>query len=241
MRRLIFVLAFGLAAGCGGGDNQKPDNQQQPQQQPQAQPKPQPQAQPQPKPQPKPQPAQPANTADASNDASNDDGPIVIKGPRKSSSSSSSSGTPSSGDDEAKRKKIEELKAAARASQGQDNGGPYREGTDTPSTGNDANASKKQALRDQMAQDDTKIKALQDEKAAMAKKERTEGRYGGLQTVYDDPDRAKAIDTEVDELKKHKDLCQRQIFEIDNPSPKGGGGTSSPGAPTPPQPQDAPK
>ncbi len=233
MRRLIFVLAVGLAAGCGGGDNQKPENQQPP---PQAQPKAQPQ--PQAQPQPKPKPAQPANTADASDD----DGPIVIKGSRKSSSSS----TPSSSgrDDDANRKKIEELNAKAKATQGQDNGAPYREDAGTPASGSDAAAQKKQELKDRIAAIDTQIKQLQDEKAGMAHRERVD-RYS-TDTKYDDPERAKQIDQQVADLKTERDLCQKRIFDIDNPAPRKGGGTTTPGQPPaggnpPPPAGDQPK
>lgn len=213
MRRLTLVLALAFAGGCGGSDK-KPDDAAPPP----AKPSPAP-AQPQSKPAPKPAPAPVTDTSD-------DGGEIKIKGSRHKESQSSASA-----EDAARRAKIAELQAKARASQGKDNGTPYREETGAGTPGNPA-SSKRQRIVDDIASIDAQIAKLQQDKADMAHNEvHREGRFKRDETTYDDPDKAKAIDAQIDDLKRQKAAREVQLRDLDSqPS----------SAPTPPPPNSLP-
>jgi hypothetical protein len=217
MRRLTFALVLALAAGCSDGDSKKKDD---PPQKSQAQAA-------QSKPQPKPQPA-----ADAS---SGDDEKIVIHGSKRPDSSSAPSGET----DAERQKRIERLKADAKASEGKDNGPTYRESTNTSGT-----LSKKEQIKARLAEIDAQGTKLNDEKQAMFHKGHS-GRKGMVPDSYDNPERANAIDAEMQQLKTEKDILTRKLIEIDlaersGPGP-GGGGAPGGGGGAPGGSGDAPK
>ncbi|HZU98514.1 MAG TPA: hypothetical protein VFF73_17545 [Planctomycetota bacterium] len=171
MRRLPWVLAFVFIAGCAD-DPKQPEPQ--PRRQAVAQPQPQPQAQ---------QPAQPADPP-----ADEDNTPIVIKGSKKSDSGPKES-------DAARQKRIEELKAQAAASQGQDNGPTYRE---SPGTDPTTKPAAKKDLKAQIANLDERIKALQEQKRNLPT---TPTRHG---PVITDKDQEASLNQQINELEQQK-------------------------------------
>jgi colicin import membrane protein len=191
MRHLTFgaVLLLALATGCTDTEK-KPDDGAPPPQK--TQPKPQP------KPQPQPQPVKPAEEAPV------DDAPIVIRGSKRGDSTST--GTVS---DAERQRKIDELAAKAKASQGKDNGQPYREDPGAaPSPG------KADKIKARIADIDAQAGKLQDEKAAMT---HPGGGRRGVRNpdTVDDPERAKAIDGQLSDLKKEREILQRKLVELE--------------------------
>ena len=191
MRHLTYasVLMLALAAGCSDGEK-KPDDGSPP-----------------------PRKAQPARAtttpqkAPAETTDTGDDGPIKIKGSRHGDSSSAVSAQSSEAE---RQRKIQELKDRAKESEGKDNGQPYREGTDPKAA---ESGSKKERIKARVTEIDQQVSKLQDEKEAMH--HRTHPRRGTPTESWDDPERAKAIDVQVEDLKKEKDFLNRKLVEME--------------------------
>ncbi len=204
MRRLSFVLVLALA-GCAdsskkGDDASPPPNNSGAKAQPAAQPKPAEQ----------PKPAQPAPAEPPSSDE-----PIVIKGSKHKDSGPSSSSSKSS----ANQAKIDELNAKARESQGKDNGQPLK--AEDPAAKGDhgqGDLRKKEELKAQIADKDAQIAKLQEERKGLIEEgSHREGRFRVKDIHEKDPERIKAIDAEVEQLKKDKFELQKKLAVMEHP------------------------
>jgi hypothetical protein len=185
MRRLPWVLAFVFIAGCAD-DPKQPEPQ--PRRQAVAQPQPQPQSQP---------PAQADPPAD------DDNTPIVIKGSHKSD------GTPKESD-AARQKRIDDLKAQAKASEGQDNGPTYREAAPTDPT----KTVTKKDVKAQIANLDERIKALQEQKRNLPT---SNTRHG---PVITDKDQEASLNQQINDLEQQKIQLLQQAPDAPPPTSK---------------------
>ncbi|MEZ0227053.1 MAG: hypothetical protein ACAI25_00390 [Planctomycetota bacterium] len=210
MRRLTFVLALALA-GCAESDKKgddatpPPSNNSASKAQPAAQPKPQPKPAEAKPVEPKPAEAKPAETSSSGDDA------VVIKGSKRKDAGSSSSSSSS------RQAKIDELNAKARESQGKDNGQPLKH-EDTAAKP-DPHKKKKDDVKAKIEDKDAQIAKLQEERKSLVEESiHREGRYKVRDEKSKDPERVKAIDSEVETLKKEKFELQKTLAGLEEES-----------------------
>ena len=113
--------------------------------------------------------------------------------------------------------KIDELNAKARESQGKDNGQPLKH-EDTAAKP-DPHKKKKDDVKAKIEDKDAQIAKLQEERKSLVEESiHREGRYKVRDEKSKDPERVKAIDAEVETLKKEKFELQKTLAGLEEES-----------------------
>jgi hypothetical protein len=198
---LVFGLGF-FAAGCSSEAprEEKPAPAQKP-------------ASSTPPPARTPPPAQPKEAAKAEAPPPADEDVIVIKKKPAKTDAGSSTSTSS---DPSRQARIDELNAQARASQGKDNGKPYREeeGPAKPSSAG-GKSPRRQVLESKIAELDREASSLQAERKGMIHEEAVrQGRMRVNREVNDNPDRTAQIDQRLKEIDGEKAQVQKDLAAV---------------------------